>query len=221
MSYDKENDSKQEMYQKQKDTFVRPQPSTAPPSYEKSIGIYPTIPGTMPGTLPSMPETKLTMPDNNPPFPGTRSYPQAPMEKNGVNRECGNCHNQGMTSVDSSVNKFGIAWIIVSICFFWPFAFFVMCIDCFRTWKHTCSSCGNLLTEFTPKASGGTICGLVCTAIIFISFFLFFLFICFIVYCFFQGGFYSEWSLLISKYCFLQKLKNKKKLQKFLWHFLT
>jgi len=176
MSYNNENGSKLEGYQKQEDTFVRPHLPTAPPSYEKSIGIYPTIPGTMPGTLPSMPETKITIPDNNPQFRGTQSYPQAPMEKHGVKRNCGNCHNQVMTSVDSSVNTCGIAWIIFSVIFFWPFAFFVMCIDCFRTWKHTCSSCGNLLTEFTPKASGGTICGLVCTAIVFISFFLF---ICF------------------------------------------
>merc|ERR1719319_821240 len=162
-------------------------PSTAPPSYEQSKGIFPSMPDTnlsMPDTNLSMPETNLSMPETNltmhetdPPFPNN----QAPleMEKHGVKKDCGNCHNRvngwtgGKVDVDSSVNKFGIAWFIVSICFFWPFAFFVMCIDCFRTWRHTCSSCGNLITEFTPKASGGTICGLVCTAVIVISFYVY------------------------------------------------
>ena len=178
-----------EMYPEQKAPLMgTPQPPACPPSYDQATTGqpgYPTQPGcppqpgypTQPGYPPAgypqatqqygVPPVQYVQQPMQPPQPmhGVQAIPIAVMEKNSVVTVCSNCHQNVQTQVNSSINGFGIGWVIYPICCCWPFAFFVMCMDHFKTWKHTCASCGTLLNEFTPEKSGGVCAGLVCAVI--------------------------------------------------------
>merc|ERR1719186_2030510 len=148
---------------------------TQPGGYPTQHGGYPTQPGgyeSKPGayatTQPTYPTMQVTFPNTQGANPITTAVMPISQisQREPVRTLCDGCNNQVMTSVRSSLNGSAIAWIIYSFFCCWCFGFFILCMDHFKTWKHTCPNCRKLLKMYNPSPSGGTIACLVCAVVV-------------------------------------------------------
>jgi len=136
-------------------------------AYESKPGAYPTTQPTYPAMQVAYPNAQGAYPMSTPAMPISQPLaPVTPMEREPARTVCDGCHNQVVTSVNSSLNGSAIGWIVYSLCCCWCYGFFLLCMDHFKTWKHSCPNCRKVLKEYTPSASGGTIACLVCAIVV-------------------------------------------------------
>ena len=131
------------------------------------------------------------LPDDPPPYTPPNPYPSAPYTiqpygnvgntlaapnfvsidasnvpqfgKFSVQTQCPHCFQIVLTNVTENISTGGKAWAVVCCCFVsWIMSLLVLCLDCFKKWKHYCPNmaCRKHIATYSPSPSTRTIIGL-------------------------------------------------------------